>query len=152
MGESGKEDDDKTYDLQFGVARLILLILQLIAILINLQDQVLPWLARPATSCLPFQKHWPIICRLPNLSKLPTQWPSCSLSCNWSFCMWELIDSESNPPFLVNVVLCSCFNSFDWNLAVFFARKVAIRKHLEYLLFCKLRADYFGDSYRNLHS
>ena len=41
MGESGKEEDDKTYDFQFGVVRLTLLILQLIAILVNLQDQVL---------------------------------------------------------------------------------------------------------------
>lgn len=41
MGESGKEEDDKTYDLQFGVVRLILLTMHLIAILLNLQDQVL---------------------------------------------------------------------------------------------------------------
>lgn len=40
MVESGKEDD-KTYDYQFGVVRLILLILHLTAILLNLLDQVL---------------------------------------------------------------------------------------------------------------
>jgi hypothetical protein len=54
-----KEAEERRFDRQLGMARLVFLLLHLVAILVNLQDQVPIHSPRPATSRSTFQKYSP---------------------------------------------------------------------------------------------